>query len=88
MEAMSYGLPVIASNVGGVPSLITHETNGYLVLPKDVNSLRDGIKKLIFAPDLRKTLGENARNTIEKGFTWNVRSKEIVSLYQTLVESK
>jgi glycosyltransferase involved in cell wall biosynthesis len=88
MEAMSYGLPVIASNVGGVPSLITHEQNGYLVLPKDVDSLRQGIKKIISAPDLREKLGKNARKTIEQGFTWEIRSQEIVALYTTLVKAK
>ncbi|PKN92344.1 MAG: hypothetical protein CVU44_14485 [Chloroflexi bacterium HGW-Chloroflexi-6] len=88
MEAMSYGLPVIASNVGGVPSLIAHEQNGYLVIPKNVDSLREGIRRVISEPNFRKTLGENARKTIEQGFTWNVRSKEIVTLYQTLVKSK
>ncbi|MCG2787109.1 MAG: glycosyltransferase family 4 protein, partial [Anaerolineae bacterium] len=88
MEAMSYGLPVIASNVGGVPSLIAHEQNGYLVVPKNVDSLREGIRKVISETGLQKILGENARKTIEQGFTWNVRSKEIVTLYQILVESK
>lgn len=85
MEAMSYGLAVVASNVGGVPSLIEDGRNGLLILPKDVESLRNALEVLITNTDKRKELGRNARRTIETGFTWAVRSQEIVALYQSLL---
>jgi len=85
MEAMSYGLPVVASNVGGIPSLIKDCENGLLVSPKNVDSLRIGIETLIRDPHMRNNLGRNARKTIERGFTWKVRSQEIVTLYENLL---
>lgn len=85
MEAMSYGLPVVASNVGGVPSLVKDSENGLLILPRNVDSLRTGIEVLIRDIEMRNNLGRNARRTIEREFTWNVRSQEIVSLYQNLL---
>lgn len=85
MEAMSYGLPVVASNVGGVPSLIEDGKNGLLILPRDVDSLRTSMDVLIRDPEMRSNLGKNARKTIERGFTWNVRSQEIVALYKNLL---
>jgi len=85
MEAMSYGLPCVASNVGGVPSLITDGKNGLLIEPKDVQSLKKGLETLISDLELRKLLGENASRTIRDGFTWKIRSQEIKALYETLV---
>ena len=46
MEAMSYGLACVASNVGGVPSLIQHGQNGLLIPPKDVGALTSALEKL------------------------------------------
>jgi glycosyltransferase involved in cell wall biosynthesis len=86
MEAMSYGLAVVASNVGGVPSLIEDGRNGLLVLPKDVESLRNALEAVITNTRKRRDLGMNARKTIEMGFTWDVRSQEIVMLYQSILE--
>lgn len=85
MEAMSYGLPVVASNVGGVPSLIKDGENGLLILPRNVVSLQTGIEKLICDSEMRNDLGKNARATIEREFTWSVRSQEIVALYKDLL---
>ncbi|HCU22541.1 MAG TPA: hypothetical protein DF698_06585 [Candidatus Atribacteria bacterium] len=86
MEAMSYGLPCVASNVGGVPSLIQDGVNGLLIKPKDVNSLKEGLNSLILDGEKRYFLGRNAHETIENGFTWEVRSKEIVELYKSIIQ--
>ena len=85
MEAMSYGLPCVASNVGGVPSLINHGQNGILIKPRDVESLRDALEKLIKDEELRRKLGENARLTIKEGFTWEIRSAEIIRMYNEVL---
>jgi len=85
MEAMSYGLACVASNVGGVPSLIKDGENGLLIKPHDVDSLKKGLERLIIDPKLREHLGKNARKTIEHGFSWEVRSQEIVNLYKGLL---
>ena len=79
MEAMSYGLPCVASDVGGIPSLITHLENGVLIKPKNVNSLIQGLEMLISDGQLRKCIGNNAMKTIEEGFTWEKRSPEIIN---------
>jgi glycosyltransferase involved in cell wall biosynthesis len=88
MEAMSFGLSCVASNVGGVPSLIKHMHNGVLVNPKDVNSLVLGLKLLFDDELLRKNIGIAARKTIEDGFTWKKRSPEIFALYNDVIENQ
>lgn len=60
IEAMGYGMPIIASNVGGIPNMITDNYNGILIEPT-VDSICDGIKKIIDGgEEIRQKLGKNA----------------------------
>lgn len=58
LEASVSGIPVIASDVGGVPEIVRHEQNGLLVPCEDVDALADSIVRLAGDPALRKTMGE------------------------------
>lgn len=80
LEAMSWGLPVIASPVGGVPQLITHDYNGLLVAPGDVEGLAAAIRRLMQDPQLRQRLGSAARATIEASY---VSDEMLTRLSQT-----
>ena len=60
IEAMGTGLPIVASQVGGIPDMITDGESGLLVKPEP-HSIRDGLVRLIDDPALRQTLGENAK---------------------------
>lgn len=64
LEAMSFGLPVIATPVGGIADYVEHERNGLLVPPGDVDALAVSIAMLAADPDLRTRLGEAARERI------------------------
>jgi glycosyltransferase involved in cell wall biosynthesis len=68
IEAMSCGLPVIASAVGGVPDLITEES-GILVPPGDVNALTGAMHQLAVNPELRRRMGREARRHYEQLFS-------------------
>ena len=59
VEAMGSGLPIIASDVGGVPDMIDNEKSGLLISPNAVQ-LASALKKIMTDEKLRKTLGENA----------------------------
>jgi glycosyltransferase involved in cell wall biosynthesis len=64
LEAMSWGLPAITTPVGGIPEVISHESNGLLVPPGDINLLSAAIQKLIENEDLRSCLGHEAVRTV------------------------
>lgn len=85
LEAMSYGLPCIATPVGGVPSVIEDGANGLLVPVGDSDALAGAIEKLAADPGLRRRLGVNARQTVEKRFNWQTRAAEIIDLYNGLL---
>jgi glycosyltransferase involved in cell wall biosynthesis len=70
LEAMSSGLAIISSEVGGFSDAIKHGYNGFLVKQGDVESLAHYIAELIGNPNLIDTCSKNARLTIEKEYDW------------------
>ncbi len=62
VEAMTYGLPVIASDAGGIPGIIEHGRTGLLVPPADPHALAQAITRLLADPDLRNRLAQAAQS--------------------------
>ena len=71
MEAMALGLPVVSTNVGGVPYLINNNETGLLVDKGNVEQMVSAINKLIADNGLKSHLVKNARNQVEE-FDWEV----------------
>jgi glycosyltransferase involved in cell wall biosynthesis len=69
MEAMSFGLPVIGSAVGGIKTLIQDEKNGLLVNSRDASGIARSIIDLLSDPDKAARLGANARKFIAEEFS-------------------
>ncbi len=63
-EAMSCGLPIVASNIGGIPEFVRDGIDGFLVDSNDPNALYEAIEKLINDKELLLKLGKNARENI------------------------
>jgi glycosyltransferase involved in cell wall biosynthesis len=68
LEAMSFGLPVIASDVGGVSEIVDNSV-GYLIKRGDKEGLKRALKELIDSKAIRLEKGNNARKRIEESFT-------------------
>ena len=73
IQYMAFGLPVVATNVGNTPKLITHLENGWLV--KTDEDWVEALETLINNPDLRRQLGESARKSVLENY-----SKHVVKL--------
>jgi glycosyltransferase involved in cell wall biosynthesis len=87
LEAMSYGVPVIANDIPGMGEIITNGVDGILVRTGDVNSLARTMALLLDDSSLREKLGRAGRNTVRKRFDMAVRAQEFVSLYQVLTRT-
>ncbi|MBA7715365.1 D-inositol-3-phosphate glycosyltransferase [subsurface metagenome] len=69
IEAMSYLIPVIGTNVSGINEIIKDNVNGLLVKPKSAEEITRAIVRLIEDPALREKLGREGRKTVERHFT-------------------
>ena len=69
MEAMALGLPVVSTNVGGLPYLIEDNIDGILVYKENPEQMAEAIIRLIENKDFYKQLTTNARQKVEK-FSW------------------
>ena len=77
IEAMAAGLPVITTNVGGIPDIVDDGTTGYLLAPNDGAALRAAIERLVQAPQLQLQLGAAGRRKADSRFdaarnTWKL----------------
>ena len=82
LEAMSVGLPVIASRVGGVPEIVVDGETGLLVPPGDPSSLATAIERLLADPALRNRLGDAGRARLEESFDLGRCRREHLELYR------
>lgn len=71
LEAMSFGLPVVASRQMGTPEMIEDGTTGRLVEPGDSNALAAALLQLLLDPEPAAKIGVAARRDIEQRFTWD-----------------
>jgi glycosyltransferase involved in cell wall biosynthesis len=84
LEAMRAGLPVVASNVGGIREAVIHEKTGFLVDRNDEAGLRTALHRLIVDPSLRRTLGETGRRNYEAQFTVSHMLTATLDVYHEL----
>lgn len=87
LEAMSFGKPVIATSVGGVPEVIEDGKDGLLVESKSITQLHDAIIQLIKNERRGEILGTNARLKIVKDFDLCRTVMNLSSLYERLIEN-
>jgi glycosyltransferase involved in cell wall biosynthesis len=85
LEAMACGKSVVASNVGGIPSMVKHGRNGFLVKPGDAGGLEVFISKLCADPNLRSRMGLLGRKSAEEEFTVDKMVNETLKVYESLL---
>jgi glycosyltransferase involved in cell wall biosynthesis len=85
LEAMCHGLPLVGSNIGGIPEVVQHGVNGYLVAPGSVPELRHAIELLISEPELRRQMGARSRRIFEKKFSARRMVGQVEVLYEGLL---
>jgi glycosyltransferase involved in cell wall biosynthesis len=85
LEAMSYGLPVIATTVGGVPEIVKNGKNGFLITPGDKKELAKSIKMFLHDMSLLRAYGETSSCLVQPYFAKNVLPK-LEKIYNGLLE--
>ena len=87
LEAMYCGVPVVASNVGGILEVVDDGRTGFVIEPGNIASLREVLGKLAFDDDLVRTVGEAAHSDAHRRFTWSESAAHHYKFYERLCET-
>lgn len=85
LEAMAAGVPVVASDVGGIPDQIRHEREGLLVPPGDPKALEDALLCLLRDPAYARVLGEEGRRRVHSEFGHGTMVRRVEEVYRKIL---
>ncbi|MBL7805669.1 MAG: glycosyltransferase family 4 protein [Saprospiraceae bacterium] len=87
MESLACGTPVIGFQTGGIPEMVTHRQEGYIVPQKDVNGLAEGIKWILGMGEMEYgKLRRQARTKVEQEYSNILVAKQYLALYERLLQ--
>lgn len=86
IEAMELGLPIVASNVGGIPDVVIDGETGILVPEKDPEALASAYKRLAAEPELVKHLLAGSQKRINECFTWDGIIERQIEVYNKVLK--
>jgi L-malate glycosyltransferase len=85
LEASAVGLPVVASDVGGLPEVVVEGVTGFVVPREDVDAAADRLHGLVVDADLRRRLGDAGRMRVQEHYAWPVCVERMEGVYRTVV---
>jgi glycosyltransferase involved in cell wall biosynthesis len=88
LEALAAKCAVIATEVGGIPTVIRHGETGLLIPPGDAVALERAMLQLAENPDLGRQLGRNGYRVVEAGFSSEAMARQYLMLYAQLLSSQ
>jgi glycosyltransferase involved in cell wall biosynthesis len=88
LEAMSAGMPVVSTMVGGIPSIVHEGETGFLVPPGDINALSQRMIRLIEDPDLREKMGQRAAKYVSENFDVELVARRLNELLESVVHGE
>jgi glycosyltransferase involved in cell wall biosynthesis len=88
LEAMAAALPIVATNTGGISEIISEGKTGFLVAPRDMDEMNRKLGLLLKDEDLRKRIGQNARDSLDGNFCIKNMKTQNENLYRGLISTK
>lgn len=86
LEAMASGTPVVGTHKGGIPLAVKDGYNGFLIRARSARAIYQAVNKILRDPELRATLAQNARQTVEEKFDWSHLVGKLEEMYQKIIE--
>jgi glycosyltransferase involved in cell wall biosynthesis len=79
LEAFSYGLPIVATDLGAIPEIVSDGKSGYLVTPRDVAELAERLRILLSDPARCAQFGSLGRKWVEHRYSWEATGQRLAS---------
>jgi glycosyltransferase involved in cell wall biosynthesis len=84
LEAMAASLPIVATAVGGVPEIVSHDESALLIAPRDTRSMAESIARLLNDAGHARSLAVNARAVVAGRYSPEARARALVEIYRQL----
>lgn len=88
LEAMAFGKPLIASQVGGVSEVVEDGVNGFLVQPLDLHGWTEALMRIFYDDDLQQSMSRHAREIVEKRFSLDDHHRKLMMYYDEVIGYK
>jgi len=88
LEASACGIPVVVSNVGGLPEVVREGITGFIVPPRDPEATAAAIEELLLSPELQSKMGLAGRQWVLQQYDWEKTAKVIEDLYVKITTVK
>lgn len=88
LEGMAYGLPVVSTNVGGIPAVVSEGINGYLYEPGSITDFANAIIELLNNPNLWKKMHEDNIRKISNEFSIESNVEKVSAIYHDIEKRK
>ena len=84
LDAMGYGLPIVSTNVGGIPKIVKNEENGYTVKAGDIDGFANAIISILSDDEKRKNFSRNSYDVASSKYSLDKHIEEIERVYENL----
>jgi glycosyltransferase involved in cell wall biosynthesis len=88
MDALALKVPVVATNIGGIPEVITHQQTGFLVPPSDHGALAEGILWMLNNRPQAETLAEEGCRMVRERFSATAMVQNNLEVYRRLIDKQ
>ena len=85
LDAMGYGLPVVSTNVGGIPKIVRNEENGYCCEAGDINGYVHGLTQILSNSDLRERYSAGSMNIIRSRYSLEYHLQQLEKIYESVL---
>ncbi len=84
LDAMGYGLPIVSTDVGGIPQIVINDFNGYTCKPGDISNMSKQIIEILENNELYKNMSKNCYSFAKEKYSLENHVKKLISLYESV----
>src|SRR5690606_23516726 len=86
LNAFGYGMPVVVTNVGGLPDMVEEGQNGSIVPPNDPTALAEALIDLLNDDEKRERFGQHSLHLAREKYSWDAVARQTAELYAQVIE--